>query len=81
MQRLRECGEAISRPRGGVTVVKIDTQRPRELVEQQPDATVRELHERLGVACDAEVFEAFVAQVLVPELRAGDAVPGQPLEP
>lgn len=51
MQRRREHGETSPRPRGGVTVVKIDMQRLRELVEQQPDATIRELHERLGIDC------------------------------
>ena len=51
MQRFREYGETQPRPRGGVTVVKIDMDRLRELVEHQPDATIPELHERLGVAC------------------------------
>lgn len=51
MQRLREHGETGPRPRGGVTVVKIDMDRLRELVEQQPDATIPELHERLGIDC------------------------------
>jgi len=51
MQRRREHGETAPRPRGGVTVVKIDLERLRALVEAQPDATIRELHERLGVDC------------------------------
>lgn len=51
MQRLREHGEAQPRPRGGVTVVKIDMDRLRELVERQPDATIPELHQRLGIDC------------------------------
>lgn len=50
MQRRREHGETSPRPRGGITVVKIDMELLRRLVEQQPDATIRELHERLGVA-------------------------------
>jgi len=57
MQRLRECGETAPRPRGGVTVVKIDMDRLRQLVEQQPDATVRELHQRLGVACSQSAVD------------------------
>ena len=52
MQRRREHGETGPRPRGGVTVVKIDLERLRALVEAQPDATIRELHERLGVDCN-----------------------------
>jgi transposase len=51
MQRLREHGEASPRPRGGATVIKIDLVRLRELVEQQPDATIAQLHACLGVAC------------------------------
>lgn len=35
-------------PMGGVRVVKIDLEQLRKLVEQQPDATIPELHQRLG---------------------------------
>lgn len=51
IQRRREHGQTAPRPRGGATVVKINLERLRQLVAEQPDATVRELHERLGVAC------------------------------
>ncbi len=51
MQRLRQHGETQPRPRGGVTVVKIDMDRLRELVDQQPDATIPQLHQRLGIDC------------------------------
>jgi transposase len=51
MQRRRQHGETAPRPRGGVTVVKIDLQRLRQLVQEQPDATERELHQRLGIEC------------------------------
>lgn len=51
MQRRREHGQTAARPRGGATVVKIDLERLRQLVQQQPDATTQELHRRLGVAC------------------------------
>ena len=50
-QRRRETGETTPRPMGGVTVVKIEMERLRELVRQQPDATIKELHQRLGIAC------------------------------
>ncbi len=50
-QRRRETGETTSRPMGGATVVKIDLVRLAEWVRQQPDATIRELHARLGVDC------------------------------
>lgn len=35
-------------PMGGVRVVKVDLAQLRRLVEQQPDATIPELHQRLG---------------------------------
>ena len=50
-QRRRETGETTPRPMGGATVVKIEMARLRELVAQQPDATIKELHQRLGIAC------------------------------
>lgn len=50
-QRRRETGETTPRPMGGVTVVKIDMDRLRELVTAQPDATIRELHARLDADC------------------------------
>jgi transposase len=57
MQRRRESGQTTPLPRGGVTVVKVDLARLRQLVEQQPDATVRELHERLGIACSVSAVD------------------------
>ena len=50
-QRHRENGETTPRAMGGVTVVKIDMDRLRELVCAQPDATTKELHARLGIDC------------------------------
>ena len=50
-QRRRETGRTTPRPMGGVTVVKIDRQRLAELVREQPDATLAELADRLGVDC------------------------------
>ncbi len=57
MQRRREHGQTAPRPRGGVTVVKIDLQRLRQLVDEKPDATARELHARLGVACGVSAVD------------------------
>lgn len=57
MQRRRETGETTPRPRGGITVVKIDLSRLRQLVEDQPDATVKELHERLGADCSLSAVD------------------------
>jgi transposase len=57
MQRRREHGETRPRPRGGATIVKIDLDRLRQLVDQQPDATARELHQRLGIACSVSAVD------------------------
>jgi transposase len=51
VQRRREDGQTAPRPRGGVTVVRIDMGRLAELVRQKPDATIRELHAMLGAPC------------------------------
>lgn len=57
MQRRREHGETAPRPRGGVTVVKIDLDQLRQLVHAQPDATVKELHGRLGIDCSVSAVD------------------------
>jgi transposase len=38
-------------------VVKVDLDRLRELVAQQPDASTRELHERLGTDCSVSAVD------------------------
>jgi len=50
-QRRRENGQTRPRPVGGATVIKIDMERLRQLVEQKPDATIKELHRMLGAPC------------------------------
>ena len=57
MQRRREHQETTPRPRGGATVIKIDMDRLRQLVAQQPDATIRELHQRLGIDCSLSAVD------------------------
>lgn len=47
----RETGRRTPLPRGGATFIKIDLAQLAELVAQQPDATLRELRDRLGIAC------------------------------
>jgi transposase len=47
----RETGRTTALPRGGATIIKIDMQRLAELVQEQPDATMLELRDRLGVEC------------------------------
>ena len=50
-QRRRETGETRPRPMGGATVIKIDMDLLGQLVEAQPDATIKELHGRLDADC------------------------------
>jgi transposase len=50
-QRRREHGELAPRPRVGKHHIKIDRTRLAELVRAQPDATLAELRDRLGVEC------------------------------
>jgi transposase len=44
----REKNRTAPLPMGGVRVIKVDLEQLRKLVEQQPDATIPELHQRLG---------------------------------
>ena len=50
-QRLREHGEHGPRKSGSPGVFRVDRQRLTELVREDPDATLTELRDRLGVAC------------------------------
>ena len=51
IQCRRESGDVRPRARGGPMVIKIDLARLRQLVDEQPDATIKELHERLSINC------------------------------
>ena len=57
MQRRREHGQTTPRPCGGATVVKVDMDRLRQLVDAQPDATAGELHRRLGIDCSVSAVD------------------------
>jgi transposase len=50
-QHRRERGDIVPRKGGGSRGRKIDRQRLAELVRQQPDATLVELRDRLGICC------------------------------
>jgi transposase len=50
-QRRRETGEVGPRPMGGATIIKVDREKLARLVSEQPDATLKELWDRLGVRC------------------------------
>jgi transposase len=58
-QRRRETGETTPRSMGGATVVKIDMQQLAVLVREQPDATAKELQQRLGSdCCESSIYVA-----------------------
>ena len=50
-QRRREFGETTPRKMGGPSEHKFSRERLAELVREQPDATLKELRERLGAEC------------------------------
>lgn len=50
-QRRDETGETTPRRMGSPGVIKVDRARLRELVQADPDATLPELRERLGISC------------------------------
>ncbi|MEM1099048.1 MAG: helix-turn-helix domain-containing protein, partial [Planctomycetota bacterium] len=53
----REQGRTTPLPRGGVTVVKVDPERLRDLVEAHPDATAAEYHAMLNVDCSVSAVD------------------------
>ena len=50
-QRRNETGETTHRPMGGPGVTIVDREQLASLVREQPDATLAELRDRLGVKC------------------------------
>jgi len=62
-QRRRETGETSPRRSGGPRVVKIDRARLAALVDEQPDATAKELRERLGVSCSESAVYLALARL------------------
>ncbi len=94
MQRRREHGEQSPRPRGGATVIKIDLDQLRQLVQQQPDATARQLHQRLGIKCSVSAVDmalrrmglSFKKRHCMPPSGIGPMLPqdahsGEPISP
>lgn len=82
-QRRRQTGRTIALPMGGITVVKINMNRLRELLEQQPDATTVELHRRLNIDCSISAVDmalrrmgwSFKKRRFMPPSRTGPTSP------
>jgi transposase len=62
-QRRRQSGSICAKPMGGLRVVKIDLERLRQLVAQQPDATIKELHQRLACDCSQSAVGMALARL------------------
>ena len=63
-QRRRDTGQRSARPMGGMRVIKVDLEHLRELIVRQPDATTRELHQRLRSERRVECGESAVGMAL-----------------
>ena len=50
-QRREQFGELMPRHGGGTPIIKVDRARLAQLVQEDPDATLDELRQRLGVSC------------------------------
>jgi transposase len=78
LQLHRSTGSLQPRPHGGGNPAKLgpqDLERLRELVEQQPDATLEELRQRLGVSCSTMTI-ARPAQAEAPAQEEDPSRPG-----
>lgn len=62
-QRRREHGELAPRPRIGKHHIKIDRTRLGELVGAQPDATLAELRDQLGIQCSLSAIWSALRQL------------------
>ena len=62
-QTRREQGRTTPLPRGGARMSKIDMARLAELVREQPDATLLELRDRLGVECSESAMSLAVRRL------------------
>ncbi len=62
-QRRRETGETTHRRMGTPIVLKVDRSRLAELVREQPDATLAELRERLGIECGLSTISVVLKEL------------------
>src|SRR4051795_13752447 len=72
LQLHRSTGSPQPRPHGGGNPAKLgpqDLERLRELVRQQPDATLEELRQRLGVPCSTMTISRALRQLGLPRKK------------
>src|SRR3954464_12422759 len=72
LQLHRSTGSLQPRPHGGGNPAKLgpeDLERLRELVRQQPDATLEELRQRLGVACSTMAIARALLKLGLPRKK------------
>lgn len=72
LQLKRRTGSAEPKPHGGgrrPTLGPDDLERLRDLVQQQPDATLEELQQRLGVDCSLMVISRALAKLKLPRKK------------
>jgi transposase len=56
-------GRTSALPMGGARNVKINMDRLKQLVDEQPDATIAELHKRLGIECCESAVAAALSRL------------------
>jgi transposase len=76
-QRRRETGEIGPRPSGGARRIIIDRAKLSRLVAQQPDATLAELRERLGVQCTLSAICIALRQLKLTFKKSRSAPPNK----
>ena len=64
-QRLNENGERSPRVMGGLRVIKVDLELLRQWVKEKPDATTRELHQRMCSARSIQCSESAIGMALL----------------
>ena len=93
-QRRRELGETAARTQGGARRIKIDPDRLAALVQDHPDATLKELRDQLGIVCAESAIcmalqrlkLSFKKRRFTPPSRTGPTSPpggrsGEPISP
>src|SRR4029077_1558363 len=80
LQLHRSTGSPQPRPHGGGNPAKLgpqDLERLRELVRQQPDATLEELRQRLGVPCSTMTIARALRKLGLPRKKKIPRAPEQ----